>query len=67
MSAGEFLYKYRGLVPVLPILYALIAADPRTLFVITGLILMTLGESIRLWAAAYLGLIARSSSPRAII
>lgn len=66
MSAGQFLYKYRGLVPVLPILYALIAADPRTLFVITGLALMALGESIRLWAAAHLGLIARSSSPRAI-
>ena len=66
MSAGEFLYKHRGLVPVLPILYALIAADPRTYFVITGLTLMALGESIRLWAAAHLGLIARSSSPRAI-
>ena len=66
MKVGEFLYKHRGLVPVLPILYALIAADPRPYLVIAGLTFMALGEGIRIWAAAHLGLIARSSSPRAI-
>jgi protein-S-isoprenylcysteine O-methyltransferase Ste14 len=66
MRVGEHLYKHRGLVPVIPILYALVAADPRPTLVISGLALMALGEAIRLWAAAHLGLIARSSSARAI-
>lgn len=66
MKVGEALYKHRGLVPVVPILYALVAADPRPFLLAVGLTLMVLGEGIRLWAAAHLGLIARSSSPRAI-
>jgi protein-S-isoprenylcysteine O-methyltransferase Ste14 len=66
MKIGEALYKHRGLVPVIPILYSVVAADPRTHLLIVGLCLMALGEGIRLWAAAHLGLIARSSSPRAI-
>jgi protein-S-isoprenylcysteine O-methyltransferase Ste14 len=62
---GRALFRHRGLVPVIPILFSLVFADPRPPLVVAGLVLMLGGEAIRLWAAAHLGLTARSSSPRA--
>jgi len=62
---GQTLFRHRGLVPVLPILLALVFADPRPELLIPGLGLMVVGEGIRFWGAAYLGLTARSSSPSA--
>jgi protein-S-isoprenylcysteine O-methyltransferase Ste14 len=63
--AAAFLFRHRGLVPVLPILYALIAADPGGMSLGLGLGLMGVGEGVRLWAAAHLGGTTRSSSVRA--
>lgn len=60
-----FLFRHRGLVPVIPILYALIAARPSGPALGIGLGLMALGEALRLWAAAHLGNTTRSSRVRA--
>ena len=57
------LYRHRGWVPVLPILGALIWAEPRRPWWLIGVGMMTLGEIVRCWAAAHLGLAARSSRP----
>ena len=57
------LYRYRGWVPVLPILAALIWADPRRPWWMIGLGAMIVGEALRSWAAAHLGIAARSSRP----
>lgn len=64
-TLGARLYRHRGLVPILPIGYALWAADPQRPWVVAGAALMIAGEALRLWAAAYLGKTARSSRPRA--
>ena len=50
---------------MVPIIFALVAANPRPTLTVLGLALMAVGESVRLWAAAYLGLTARSSTPKA--
>jgi protein-S-isoprenylcysteine O-methyltransferase Ste14 len=49
---------------VLPIVFVIGAANPRPVLTVVGLVLMAAGESIRLWAAAYLGLTARASTPK---
>ena len=58
-----FLFRHRGLVPVPAILFAIVAARPEAPWTWIGGGAMVLGEGIRLWAAAYLGLTARSSRP----
>jgi protein-S-isoprenylcysteine O-methyltransferase Ste14 len=65
LGIGARLYRHRGLVPVLPIAYALWAADPRPGLLATGGALMAAGELLRLWGAAHLGGTVRSSRPRA--
>ncbi len=64
-TLGARLYRHRGLVPIVPIGYALWAADPQREWVVPGAALMAAGEALRLWAAAHLGKTARSSRPRA--
>lgn len=64
-TLGARLYRHRGLVPILPIAYALWAAEPQRPSVAVGAALMIVGEALRLWAAAHLGKTARSSRPRA--
>jgi len=62
-SVARKLYRYRGWVPVLPILAALIWADPRRPWWVIGIGCMFVGEALRCWGAAHLGLAARSSRP----
>jgi len=57
------LYRFRGWVPVLPILAAMIWADPRRPWWMIGVGLMLLGEALRCWGAVHLGMAARSSRP----
>ena len=59
------LYRHRGWVPILPILAALIWANPHRPWWIVGVGGMMLGESVRIWGAAHLGMAARSSRPLA--
>src|SRR5262245_28939206 len=62
-TESPFLFRHRGWIPVLPILGALIWAKPRPPWSLLGVVLMCLGEAVRLWAAAHLGIAARSSRP----
>ncbi len=63
--AIQFLFRHRGLVPVLPAIYALAFAHPRPPLIAGGAALMAAGEGLRLWGAAHLGRTARSRRPRA--
>lgn len=63
-GAWDRLFRHRGWVPVLPIVYALAAADPGGPSLVAGLVLMGAGETIRLWGASVLGGTARSARIR---
>lgn len=60
------LFRHRGWVPVLPVLWALAAADPGGRSLALGLGLMAAGEAIRMWGAAALGKTARSARIRTV-
>ncbi len=60
-GVGRVLYRFRGWVPVVPILVAVLLAQPRSPWLPLGLGMMGVGEAVRLWGAAYLGRTARSS------
>ncbi len=62
---GELLYRWRGLLPVIPIACVLVFARWRPAGAAVGLVLILAGEGVRLWAAAHLGRTARSRRPRA--
>jgi protein-S-isoprenylcysteine O-methyltransferase Ste14 len=62
---AQWLFRHRGWVPVLPIVGALVWAEPRRPWWMVGVGLMVLGEAMRLWGAAHLGKAARSSRPLA--
>jgi protein-S-isoprenylcysteine O-methyltransferase Ste14 len=66
VDLGAFLYRARGFVPVVFVIGAIVFADPRPAVVVPGLVLVLLGEAMRLWSAAYLGGTVRSRSPRAV-
>src|SRR4051812_3095075 len=68
--AGGWLFKHRTTIPV-PIVLALIlipAPDSRAAFwtptVAAGVLVLTLGELIRMWAVHHIGAISRTRSER---
>ena len=62
---GEALFRHRGWVPVVPIVLALVFARPTPTTWLVGGAAMLLGESLRLWAAAWIGPAARTSTVNA--
>jgi len=62
---AAFLFRHRGLVPVLPIAIALVWAEPRAPWLGIGIAAMAAGEGVRLWGTAHLGMTARSRTPQA--
>ena len=60
MKIGELLFKARGYTPVPFLLFALVFADPNIIFVILGIILIFLGEFMRLWGVSYAGAATRT-------
>lgn len=60
MKIGELLFKTRGYTPVPFLLIALIFADPQFTLVISGIILIFLGEFMRLWGVSYAGAATRT-------
>jgi protein-S-isoprenylcysteine O-methyltransferase Ste14 len=60
VSLIEYLFKYRGYLPVLFFIAGVLWASPRTDLVIFGAILMAFGELIRFIAVSYLGSTTRS-------
>ncbi len=62
---GDLLFRFRGFIPVLPILYAVVFAAPAMPWLAVGVGAMVVGESLRLWAAAHVGPTVRTSVPLA--
>ncbi len=57
MQAGAWLFRNRGWLPV-PLLFLGVVLGPRHWA--PGLVLMTLGEALRLWAVGHIGLPSRT-------
>lgn len=55
MNLGRWLFKYRGYTPYPIILLFVLFADPTPETFFQGMILMLIGEAIRIWGVAYLG------------
>ncbi len=55
MDIREFFFKYRGYTPIPLILVVLIFAQPTTRSILLGLLLMIVGEAIRIWGVSYAG------------
>ncbi len=55
MSLGQFFFKYRSYTPIPLVLMVIYFARPTMAGIITGLIFITLGESIRIHANRYAG------------
>lgn len=49
MNIGNFLFKYRSYTPIPLALYILFNSYPEIQNVLIGLILITIGESLRIW------------------
>ncbi len=55
MKLGEILFKTRGYLPVPFIIVALIWAEPNSILLITGVLMVISGELIRIWGVSYAG------------
>tara|TARA_X000001036_G_scaffold438662_1_gene487121 strand:- start:678 stop:1253 length:576 start_codon:yes stop_codon:yes gene_type:complete len=61
MNIGNFLFKYRSYTPIPLALYILFNSYPEIQNVLIGLILITIGESLRIWAVSYAGGVTRTT------
>jgi protein-S-isoprenylcysteine O-methyltransferase Ste14 len=55
MDVRQFLFKYRGFTPVPLLLGVLIIAQPTLYSFLGGIMVMLMGETIRLWGVSYAG------------
>ena len=55
MNTGNFLFKYRSYTPIPLAIYILFNSHPEIRNILIGLILITIGESLRIWAVSYAG------------
>lgn len=60
MKLGEILFKTRGYLPVPFIIVALIWAEPSSILIIIGVIMVMFGEIIRIWGVSYAGCATRT-------
>jgi len=60
LTAGEFFFKIRGYTPIPFLLVAIIFANPKLEFVVTGLIMILFGEFMRIWGVSYAGQATRT-------
>ena len=60
MKIGELLFKTRGYTPFPFLLIALVFANPQMTLVISGIVLIFLGEFMRLWGVSYAGAATRT-------
>ena len=58
-SFAEKLFRFRGYTPIPFLLAMIIFEQPSTLSMIVGVVLVALGEAIRLWGVAYAGSLTR--------
>ena len=62
MDTGNFLFKYRSYTPIPLALYILYNSHPEIQNVLIGFILISIGESLRMWAVSYAGGITRTTN-----
>jgi protein-S-isoprenylcysteine O-methyltransferase Ste14 len=55
MNTGNFLFKYRSYTPIPLAIYILFNSYPEIRNILIGFILITIGESLRMWAVSYAG------------
>jgi len=60
LKLGELLFKSRGYTPLPFLLVALIFAIPNIYYIIFGLLMILLGEFMRLWGVSYAGAATRT-------
>lgn len=61
MKAGNFFFKYRSYTPLPFLILMLLYANPNIYTILVGLILIFIGEFIRIWANAWAGSETRST------
>ena len=62
MDTGNFLFKYRSYTPIPLALYILYNSHLEIQNVLIGFILISIGESLRMWAVSYAGGITRTTN-----
>ena len=62
MDIRKFIFKNRSYTPIPFLVAALVFAKPTRISVLTGILLMILGEGIRFWGVAYIGAVSRITS-----
>ena len=62
MDTGNFLFKYRSYTPIPLAIYILYNSHPEIQNVLIGFILISIGESLRMWAVSYAGGITRTTN-----
>jgi len=60
LKIGELLFKSRGYTPIPFLLIALVFANPQKTLVISGIVMILLGEFMRLWGVSYAGAATRT-------
>ncbi|MBM4175850.1 MAG: isoprenylcysteine carboxylmethyltransferase family protein [Ignavibacteria bacterium] len=55
MNIGEFLFKYRSYTPIPFLIIMLLYCKPNIISLITGFVLVLLGEYIRIWSNSWTG------------
>ena len=55
MNIGNFFFKYRSYTPIPLAIYILFNSHPEMQNVLIGFILITIGESLRIWAVSFAG------------
>ena len=61
MNTGNFLFKYRSYTPIPLAIYILYNSHPKIQNVLIGFTLITIGESLRMWAVSYAGGVTRTT------
>jgi len=57
---GGWLFENRGWVPVPLLVFEIVVSENKAYWIATGLLIMALGEVIRLWGVAHIGPISRT-------
>jgi len=61
MNTGNFLFKYRSYTPIPLAIYILYNSHPEIQNMLIGFTLITIGESLRMWAVSYAGGVTRTT------
>ena len=61
MNIGNFFFKYRSYTPIPLALYIIYNSNPYLQYVIIGIVLIVVGELLRIWAVSYAGGITRTT------